>query len=423
MSLPIHKREFDIFLSYAHKDEQFVAELYRWLTEAAGLSVWYDGREFGGGSHLATDLQHAIERCRGILLVASDESLARGWVKNEYNSAMDERANQEEFRVVALRLGNADVSALMKGVTWIDVPDTHLDENVAFSIIRALYPGDKRPNPASARDVYISCSWRHDDGVSARAACRTLVEQGFRLMGDSRDQSGFAEGKRVERIISSCGAFVGIIPFRGEEIAVAEKNPYKYFLREIDYAKQIGLPSVIIADPRVHRNDGLDAEWLRLETDSSAYTSSVISALEDLYDDWKMPPDPQYIFCAMDLDSDAVRATGPVRKLIERLTGMRTIVGNEINEQPLNSAIMKKVCNAFVVLADITDDNVNACIEAGMGLAIGTNVLLISHGEPRRPPFMLRALQMPTYSDAVERIAILHKIMRPYRRRVINAEL
>ena len=81
MSLPIHKREFDIFLSYAHKDEQFVAELYRWLTEAAGLSVWYDGREFGGGSHLATDLQHAIERCRGILLVASDESLARGWVK------------------------------------------------------------------------------------------------------------------------------------------------------------------------------------------------------------------------------------------------------------------------------------------------------------------------------------------------------
>lgn len=242
-------------------------------------------------------------------------------------------------------------------------------------------------------------------------------------MGDSRDQSGFAEGKRVERIISSCGAFVGIIPFRGEEIAVAEKNPYKYFLREIDYAKQIGLPSVIIADPRVHRNDGLDAEWLRLETDSSAYTSSVISALEDLYDDWKMPPDPQYIFCAMDLDSDAVRATGPVRKLIERLTGMRTIVGNEINEQPLNSAIMKKVCNAFVVLADITDDNVNACIEAGMGLAIGTNVLLISHGEPRRPPFMLRALQMPTYSDAVERIAILHKIMRPYRRRVINAEL
>jgi hypothetical protein len=84
---------------------------------------------------------------------------------------------------------------------------------------------------------------------------------------------------------------------------------------------------------------------------------------------------------------------------------------------------MKTVCNAFVVLADLTDDNVNACIEAGMGLAIGTNVQLIAHGESRRPPFMLRALQMPAYRDAVERIGILHKIIRPYRRRVINAEL
>lgn len=85
------------------------------------------------------------------------------------------------------------------------------------------------------------------------------------------------------------------------------------------------------------------------------------------------------------------------------------MVGSEIYEEPLQSAIINKVCGAFVVLADITDDNLNTCIQAGMGLAAGTNVELISYGKARRPPFMLRALQMPTYENEVERIGVLHR--------------
>src|SRR5262245_61880209 len=114
MTLPLQKRDFDVFLSHAHKDAALVGQLDRWLTDA-GLRVWYDQRELAGGALLATDLQTAIERCRAIVLVASEESLGRGWVKAEYNSAMDERANQEAFRVVALRLPNANVKDLLKG--------------------------------------------------------------------------------------------------------------------------------------------------------------------------------------------------------------------------------------------------------------------------------------------------------------------
>mgnify|MGYP000002583825 CR=1 FL=1 len=423
MPLPINKREFDVFLSHAHKDKRYVDELDQWLSEIAGMNVWYDAREFSGGSMLATDLQQAIERCRGILIVASGVSLSQGWVKAEYNSAMDERANNEDFRVVALRIGDADVSSLMKGVTWIEVPEEGLTEDIAFSIILAFYPGEKRPKPSVARDVYISCSWRHNESNSANAVSRTLIEQGFRLIGDSKDQKGFGSGDRVHQIISSCGALVSIIPYREEEIADSEKSPYKYFLREIDYAESLGLPVLVIADPRIKRSDASDKEWLRMETDSQLCPISVSCELEELWNLWVKPPTEQYVFCAMDLDSSAIRAMGPVRQLIERVTGMRTVVGNEIHEQPLNAAVMKAVCNAFVVIADISEDNINSCIEAGMGLAVETNVHLISYGKPRRPPFMLRAIQMPTYENDVERIGILHSIVRSYRRRVINAEL
>jgi hypothetical protein len=422
MSLPILKRDYDVFLSHAHKDAAFVSQLDRWL-QSADLRVWYDARELAGGALLATDLQAAIERCRGILLVASDESLARGWVKAEYNSAMDERANHDGFRVVALRFPNANVKELLKGTSWIDLPGPCLDPDSALAIIRTFYPGERRPNPATARDVFISCSWQPDDSESARAVCRDLAEQGFRLIGDARDQKGFGRGQRVERIIASCGAFVGILPFRGVEPASAGERPYNYFVREMDVAARMDLPSVIVSDPRIHRVDGSDAGWLRMETAATQCPALVSAKLAGLWEQWREPPAPQYVFCAMDLDSDLARAAGPIRHVIERITGMATVVGTEIHEDNLQSAIMKKVCNAFVVLADITDDNLNTCIEAGMGLAAGTNVELLARGKSRRPPFMLRALQMPTYEDDVERLAVLHRIVRPYRRRVINAEL
>lgn len=423
MPLALNKRDFDIFLSHAHKDHDFVENLYRWLTEKAGLKVWYDARELGGGSLLATDLQRAIERCKGILLVASNESLERGWVKAEYNCAMDERANQDGFRVIALRLGNANVKDLMKGITWIDIPDTCLNANTAQSIIRAFYPGEKLPNPSGSRDIYISCSWHSTDSMSARAVCASLVNQGFRLVGDSKDQEGFT-GDRVKRVISSCGAFVGIIPYRDIKEATADSGSYKYFIRELDLAAQLGLPTIVIADSRVKRVDGSDNHWLRMETDENECPNSVIAAIDALWDDWQKPPQPQYIFCTLDLESAVAIPGNPVRHLIERITGMPTIVGNEVQGESLHLEIMKKVCGAFVVLADITDDNVNCCIEAGMGLVAGTNVKLISRGRARNPPFMLRAAgQLLGYADEVEQIGILHKILRPYRRRIINAEI
>jgi hypothetical protein len=259
--------------------------------------------------------------------------------------------------------------------------------------------------------------------ASAHAVCKSLVNQGFRLIGDSRDQKGFGTGDRVEKIISSCGAFVGVIPFRGVELANTDTAPYKYFLREIDFATSQGLPSLIVADPRIRRDEGIPPNWIPMDTSATVCPVAVTSAIEVFWEEWRQPARSHYIFCAFDLDSDSARPNSHVRHLVERITGMHTIVGNEIYEEPINSSIIRTICDAFLVIADLTDDNINACIEAGMALAARTNVELLSRGQPRRPPFMLRGLQMPTYIDEIERIAILHKIVRPYRRRIINVEL
>jgi hypothetical protein len=425
MALPPHERDFDLFLSHAHKDQEFVKDLDEWLTLKAGFNVWYDKRNMPGGTQLASGLQAAIGNCRGTLLVVTEGALDQKWVSNEYNASVDEAANNPGFRVVALRVGKADTTGLMRGVSWIDVPEARLDANTAAAIISAFYPNDKSPLPKFARDVYISYSWR-DVNPSAYAACRNLMGRGFRLIGDSLDKKRYNVGDGVEKIIASCGAFVAIIPYRGVEQATAADRPYKYFLSEIDLAAEHGVDSIVIADPRVRRADGgSDEGWLRMETDADACPAAVASELERLSEDWSEPAGARYVFYALDLESDAARATGPIRQIIEHVTGLPTITGPDVTEKPLETSIMKKVCGAHVVLADITDNNVNSCIEAGMGLASGRQVQLISrNATTRSPPFMLRACgQFYAYADDVEHIGVVHRAIRPFRRRIINPEM
>jgi hypothetical protein len=90
---------------------------------------------------------------------------------------------------------------------------------------------------------------------------------------------------------------------------------------------------------------------------------------------------------------------------------------------------MRAIANAFLVIADISGStadtfNLDVCIEAGMALAAGRNLVLTAQGRPRSTPFMLRhGGQLTTYADEVGQLAAIHKVARPYRRRVLNADL
>jgi hypothetical protein len=423
MNNTVHKRDFDIFLSYASEDRLIADSIDNWLSEFAGFQVWYAPRELSGGSLLATDLQKAISRSRGMIIIATQNSVNKGWVKNEYNSAMDEKSNHPDFRVVILRFGNAPTDNIMKGMTWINVETEKLSSENAIAIIKSFYPGEKRPNPKKSKDVYVSCSWRSNDSKSAYSVMRELEKAGLRLIGDSEDQDKFSEGNRIERIISSCGAFVCIIPFRDNQEANNGEKPYKYFLKEIQYATKLEIPTIIISDPKITTINGKKNHWLPLDTNANQLSNEICTEIENLIDEWRNPPNPQYVFCALDLDSEAKYVTHHFRHLIERISGMETIIGTDIIKGPIQLSIIKSIQNSFLTIADISDDNLNTCIEAGIAISSNTNVVLISRGIDRRPPFMLRSLQLNSFEDEVEKIGRIHKIVFPYRRRIINAEL
>lgn len=427
MPPPVNRRDFDAFLSHAHVDRQFVDELYRWLTEVACMNIWYDAKQLPGGD-FASGLTTGIERSRAAIVVASEDAITRGWVKREVGIAQDEFSRSGDFRLVVLRLGEAKVDELLRGLSWIDVPQGRLTAEIAASILTAFHPMDRLPDPSKSRDVYVSASWQTDDNVSARAVCRALVAAGFRLIGDSKTQRGFSDD-RVADIMRSCGAAVVVLPYRNAADASATAPPYKYFLQELDQAQALELPTVVIADPRVRRVDGADGDWLRQPTDSSTVPPEVESALAGLWDAWIEPVRRHTIFYAIELTAEAARRGSDVRRLIELVTGMPTIVGTDVQARDLQAAIGQVIGSAFLVVADITGNerdrfNLDVCIEAGMAIATGANLELMAAGEPRSPPFMLRgAGQLTTYRDPIEQLGRIRNIAWGYRRRVINAEL
>lgn len=429
MGVPLHRRQFDAFLSHAHADRVFVDELYRWLSEVSGLNIWYDAKEMAGGDKIGAALQRGVEASQALLLVASPEAIQRGWVIEELDVARVERGDYPDFRIVPLRLGNAEVANLIKGQSWIELSDSKLTAGVAAEILRSFYPGENRPDPRSSRDVYVSGSWQPSDNTSVKAVSRLLMSNGFRLVGDAKKREGF-KGNWVQSIIESCGAFVGVVPYRDNTgSATAADKPYKHFLTEIKLAEDAGLPTVVIADPRVRRADGPDDAWIRMDTQAQECPPEVEAAVSDLWDRWMTPPHPHHVFLAVDLPSPGALRDSDLRRLIERVTGMPTIVGNEIQAPDIPLAIMQTIREAFLVIADLSgtgDDgfSLNASVEAGMALASGVNLIMTVKGRSRNPPFMLRrGGQLPGFRDEVEQLGVVHKHIREYRRRVLNAEI
>src|ERR1700730_14929505 len=120
-ALPINKRSYRAFLSHAHVDKGFVDKLHVWLRDFAGLKVWYDqGAEPSG--LVATELGRAIEDCQSAILVLTEDSIASGWVEEEWNICVaQQKSSQSAFKIVMLNLDGCVPPASLGARKWIDI--------------------------------------------------------------------------------------------------------------------------------------------------------------------------------------------------------------------------------------------------------------------------------------------------------------
>jgi hypothetical protein len=138
------------------------------------------------------------------------------------------------------------------------------------------------------------------------------------------------------------------------------------------------------------------------------------------YDKRNLPP-TFYTFLATSFDDEQRNLN--IKQAIQHITAMPCIIGDKLPESHIRELIAEQISKASLVIADISDDNINSCIEAGIAIGAGRPLRLIARAPRGGVPFMLGNHEVFKYNDDAEMLAAIHRIAFPLRRRVINSEL
>ncbi len=142
----------EVFLSYASRDEASAQRICEHL-ERAGISVWMAPRDVPAGALYADSIVRAINACRVLVLVLSQDSVDSAHVGKEI-----ERASSKRKRVVAVRLDATELTPsleyFLSESQWIDARAglepalPKLTEGIRRLNVGAAVAGTQRPTAA-----------------------------------------------------------------------------------------------------------------------------------------------------------------------------------------------------------------------------------------------------------------------------------
>lgn len=407
------ERDYQVFLSYAHANKEFVDKVYDFLVDS-GIQVWYDGIDLPTDENIISYLPRAIQNSRAIIIFISKDSIDSNWVQDEYALAKEEKSKNLNFKIITVCIedecGNLDLGFL-KNTRWIDMANCELNIQNANELLLSIHYDDIMLKIQTNKDVYVSLGWRNNEYETNKKICSVMGKK-FRLIGDSRDRLGFKDD-RIKEIISSCGALIAIAPNRGNG------ETSKYILQEINYAKEIKIPYLIFADKNVYEVNFQNEKDIFLIDDSANNGDKIYQKSLDLEEEWMPPINEHYLFYGTSFKKANTKTSSIVKNLLEQVTAMPCIMGKDIVEKDIQTYIARKISKAFLVLTDISESNSNTLVETGIAIGANIDLYLLAQGNPEKL-FMFRNRQYWNYENEVELLAQVHKIAYMYRRRVLN---
>jgi TIR domain len=421
MPTPLPKRTNDLFISYGHGDRGTVSLLVDWLTRSAGLKVWYDTSSGSAAQRTTNLLSRGIESARGALFFLSPNWTNSTWCRDEHEVALAQRRADDEFLVVAAQISNLEIPAWFQASQVLDL--RKFDSASAAALLRSL-----SPNPPlrvdNDQDVYYSGPWSNVSGA-AKDALRAVYGMGWRLVGDSKDHSKFSDSiQRITSIIESSRGLVAILPFR------PGKEPHRtspWVLDEARIARDLGRPFILMAEEGVVTPPDLathafgDSPLLISGDDGGKQLRDTLQDFDEMLSHVRLSDSGTYSFFAASLIGEA-RESDELVSVVERVTNMNCVQGRYLTGQHAQDAIVQQIRGAAFVIADVTDDNRNSLIESGVARGAGVPLHLICRlpaDGNRKTRFMLQDLEVNWYTDPLERIGIMYRISRRYRRTVL----
>jgi hypothetical protein len=457
---PLRHRKHHVFLSHAHVDLEAVLRLKDFL-ETAGLVVWFDRDKVQGGKAFPKALADGVNESQALIVAVSESSLSSRWVEKEVNQGLVHQAAFPSFPVIPVRLDGSQIPNELVAHSAIDAENGRLSIFEAARLLRSIHglpdltpsydlktqivqylssvAGETTSPLESVRVpiLYVTCGWRaaKNEITMRTSICESLTREGFHLIGDAEDHKHTLRD-RIHALMAGCSGHLILLPKRGNA-APLDDAEYTSIRSEIEIGKAAGLKQFWILESGLSPTAEM-ANALVMDLTSDATTRNSMDLLpswaSDLLNEVQSPKRPAFVFVATDYEDLVVK--DDVVKHISHITGLPCLKGSDFGRQSPSRKIEAAIRLASVVIANVVskctpagdpDVNWNTCIEAGIALGAGTPIQIVARRQAGESwmikdslPFMLRDHSIGTYADDQNLMALIHKSVRPFRRRILG---
>lgn len=97
---------YSAFISYAQPDESFAKLLYEHLQQN-GVRVWFAPEDLKIGETIEESIEQAIQVYDKLLLILSEHSIGRAWVRHEFARAVNKEKRDKRIVLYPLRIDDA----------------------------------------------------------------------------------------------------------------------------------------------------------------------------------------------------------------------------------------------------------------------------------------------------------------------------
>ena len=129
--------EFDLFISYSHKDAEFVNKICSEL-KILGKKVWIDEKIINVGDSVVSAIRKGIDNSKYFAIVVSENSINSRWVERETDIATNIELEEGRTIVLPILLEGTNLPGFLKGKLYADFRDSH-SEGLS-KLVNALIP-------------------------------------------------------------------------------------------------------------------------------------------------------------------------------------------------------------------------------------------------------------------------------------------
>jgi hypothetical protein len=149
------RHDYDAFISYSHRNQEWVRGWLLPRLEEAGLRVLIDFRDFEPGAPVLTEMERAVLQSQKTLLVLTPDYLASEWAEfeNILASTLDPAARRR--RVIPLLLKPCELPLRIRTLTYLDFTQP---SEVDFQLQRLIRAIGGKPMPPRVRDRRIDAA-------------------------------------------------------------------------------------------------------------------------------------------------------------------------------------------------------------------------------------------------------------------------